>query len=151
MEFTGPVIFLTAFFTMWISQACKMISMSIERGKFYPEGMLELAGMPSSHTATVTSIALGIYFAEGFSPLFAFALISLVYVMDEVMHINFEIGDHSRIINRVMKVFKKLGPHRPTKGRKSVEPFREAWGHNVPEVFMGFILGLLTTSIVSLI
>ena len=157
MEFTGQVIFFTAFFTMLFSQFLKMVIISIKRKKFYPQGFLELAGMPSSHTATITSLTLGIYFVEGFSPLLAFSLISLIYVIDEVLAWEKSISVHSRILNQFVRILqiiplgltsrlkKLMGRGKEVrKITKLATPMREAWGHTNAEVVAGFILGILT-------
>ena len=151
MEFIGKIIFLTAFGTMIISQILKMVVISIKEGKFHPEAVLEIAGMPSSHTATITSLTLGIYFAEGFSSLFAFSLISLVYVIDEVLEIERSVGHHSKIINQILVIFNSLKNRPKNKHKLFLGRLRESWGHTDWEVVFGFLLGLFTTYIVHIL
>ncbi len=151
MEFTGQVVFLTALATMIIAQVAKMLIASFKHGKFSMESVFELAGLPSSHTATATSLTLGVYFAEGFSVLFGVMLLALLYVITDVIFAEMSVSRHAKIINELVPFMKSMG-HKPSKHSHLFEnQMREEWGHTSPEIITGFLLGIIVTMVVYLI
>lgn len=58
--------------------------------------------MPSSHTATVTSLAVSCGIVEGFnSTEFAIALILAIVVIADALSVRAEAGKHAKILNRL--------------------------------------------------
>ena len=151
MEFTAQVVFWTAFFTMCFSQFLKMVTICYRGRKLTPGAFFEMAGMPSSHTAAITSAMLGIYFAQGFSILFAVALLTWIYMVTEVLIHNWSISRHAKIINEILPFLKEIG-HKPSKHNPLFQKeMREDWGHTPLEIIGGFSLGLAITLIVYLL
>ena len=151
MEFTGQVVFLTAFLVMIISQAAKMILTTIKNRKFELRHLFELSGMPSSHTATVTALAIGVYFAEGFSVLFAAMLVLFGFVVSEVVYDKMSISMHAKILNEVRFYLKEKGYKAKKHPIIMEKQMREEWGHTPLEILSGFVLGLVITLIISAI
>jgi len=151
MEFTGQVIFLTAFLTMAISQAAKMVLITLKNRRFSPKSFFELSGMPSSHTAAATALTVSVYLAQGFSVLFAVLLMSLIYVISGVLFDRWSFGNHAKIINEVRHFLKEEG-YKAKKHRQLMEnQVREEWGHTPAEIISGFLLGLIVALVISAI
>ncbi len=99
--------------------------------------ILSPGGMPSSHSALVTSVTLAIGLQEGFgSPLFALSFAIGMVVIYDAAGVRRQAGIHAERINALMKSFFE-GSGIPEKELK------EVLGHTPFEVITGVILGVL--------
>ena len=99
--------------------------------------ILSPGGMPSSHSALVTSVTLAIGFQEGFSsPLFALSFAISMVVVYDAAGVRRQAGMHAERINEMMKSFfeNRVIPE---------EELKEVLGHTSFEVIIGVILGIL--------
>ncbi len=110
-------------------------------------------GMPSSHSAAVTSLCTAIAFEAGLdSPLFAVATIFAVIVMFDATGVRFQAGQQAIIINQLRIDFQLFVDQ--TKGwahKKNEEKMKELktlLGHKPMEVFMGALTGILISIII---
>ena len=90
--------------------------------------------MPSTHSALVSSISTIIYLDFGISPLFAVTLVFSLIVIYDSMGIRYESGKQAEVINDM------AGTN-----------LQEKIGHKPIEVFVGTLLGLIFSLIVSII
>jgi uncharacterized protein len=99
--------------------------------------ILSPGGMPSSHSALVTSVTLAIGLQEGFaSPLFALSFAIGMIVVYDAAGVRRQAGIHAERINELMKsLFEGTGI--PEKELK------EVLGHTPFEVITGVILGIV--------
>ena len=97
--------------------------------------ILGAGGMPSSHTAGITSLATSIGMSEGFgSPLFALAAVFCFIVMYDATGVRRSAGKQAAILNKMME----------SEGNFNVqEKLVELIGHSPFEVFVGVIVGIL--------
>ncbi len=99
-------------------------------------------GMPSSHSAVVTSLAVCIGKEYGFdSGIFAIALVMACVVMYDAAGIRRAAGKQARIINKILE----------TPGLTTVEvqgKLIEALGHTPVQVFVGAIIGIVVGFII---
>jgi len=92
-------------------------------------------GMPSSHSAFVTSLAVGIGLTEGWgSGMFAVSFVFAAVVMYDAAGVRRAAGKQARVLNQLMTIILKEG-HVPT------TKLRELLGHTPFEVVMGALLG----------
>jgi acid phosphatase family membrane protein YuiD len=134
-------LFLSGFLAVLAAQLIKMVVYSIKDKKFRLTNIFELAGMPSSHTATTIALTAAIYFEQGVSSLFIIGLFLSFYVIFDVLTAERTIATHAQIINSLLKWFP---------GKLKFKPIRERWGHNFLEVFVGFTIGLIIAYLVYL-
>lgn len=116
--------------TAILSQTIKVIIETIKSKKLdivrFFDGM---GGMPSTHSALVTSITTLIYLDYGVtSPLFSITLIFSLIVIYDSMGIRYESGNQARILN------KAFGTN-----------LKERLGHRPIETLVGVIFGITTT------
>ncbi|MGN1342380.1 MAG: divergent PAP2 family protein [Bacilli bacterium] len=116
--------------TAILSQTIKVIIETIKSKKLdivrFFDGM---AGIPSTHSALVTSITTLIYLDYGVtSPLFSITLIFSLIVIYDSMGIRYESGNQARILN------KAFGTN-----------LKERLGHRPIETLVGVIFGITTT------
>lgn len=92
-------------------------------------------GMPSSHSAFVTSLAVGIGLTEGWdSGMFAVSFVLAAVVMYDAAGVRRAAGKQARVLNQLMTIMLKEGHVPATK-------LRELLGHTPLEVVMGALLG----------
>jgi len=94
-------------------------------------------GMPSSHSALVTAVALSIGFQGGFdTPIFALATAIAMVIIYDAAGVRRQAGIHAERINEIMKDFIE-------RGRIQEEDLKEMLGHTPFEVITGVLLGAL--------
>lgn len=104
--------------------------------------LLSPGGMPSSHSALVTSVTLSIGLTQGFgSPLFALSFAMAMVVVYDAAGVRRQAGIHAQRINELMKTFLETR-HFPE------NELREVIGHTPFEVITGVIIGILIALLV---
>lgn len=141
-------ILLTAFAAWLLSQLAKVIIYRIINKKFSRERFLGDGGMPSSHSAIVTSVATAAGIQCGWdSPLFAIAAVLAVIVMHDAMGVRQETGKQAKVINNMLKLFESMGRGELT----PEETLKEFVGHTSRQVTVGAAVGILTAVLMNLI
>ncbi len=100
-------------------------------------------GMPSSHTALVTALTIGVGRDAGIdSPLFAVTLLFSLYFVFEAAGLRMEVGNQARTLNELVDELRHT--HHLDRDR-----LKELVGHTWGEVFGGFLYGTLVASLAS--
>lgn len=114
-----------------------IMNRKIELSRFFGDG-----GMPSGHSATVTSVALATGLKTGFdSPIFAVAFIIAIVVMHDASGVRLEAGKQAKVLNELLQVIVDMGSPNLTPEAK----LKEFIGHTHIQVFAGFCLGIIST------
>ena len=104
-------------------------------------------GMPSSHSATVTSVATAAGFIEGWnSSIFAVAVFLAIIVMHDARGVRRETGKQAVVINDMLELFEKMGAGSLT----PEQTLKEFVGHTPLQVLAGGILGFVVAVIMNL-
>lgn len=129
----------------WTAAQClKLLIYWIVNKNLNFERLFGDGGMPSSHSATVTSVALMTGLVTGFdSPVFGVAFILAVVVMHDASGVRLETGKQAKVINELLKIFEDLGKNNLSPEDK----LKEFVGHTHIQVFAGFSLGIIVTLI----
>lgn len=104
--------------------------------------LVATGGMPSSHSATVSGLAFGIGYANGFgSAECVLAMAFAVITMFDAATVRRAAGEHARVLNAIVRDIKELkfDPQRR---------FRELLGHTRKEVFWGMLVGIAWATLV---
>ncbi|MGL5513211.1 MAG: divergent PAP2 family protein [Sporomusa sp.] len=130
-------ILMTAVTAWFTAQVLKIITTYWRYGVFDAGRLLGAGGMPSSHTALVVSLAVGIALKEGLeSDLLAIAVILAGIVMYDAAGVRRAAGKQAKVINKLvreMRVNHKIGDGR----------LKELLGHTPLEVLGGAVHGTL--------
>ncbi|MBB6455395.1 hypothetical protein HNQ94_003895 [Salirhabdus euzebyi] len=109
--------------------------------------MFSTGGMPSSHTATVVSLAMAIGLSEGYlSNHFAISLVLAVIVMHDATGVRRHAGHQAELLNQLTNDFTNLLEvirHPNLKRYETRKKLKELLGHKPAEVFFGAILGIV--------
>ncbi len=132
-------VFWTAIAANVLAQTLKLLIDALLNGRIDWSRLLETGGMPSSHSATVSALAVGVGFASGWdSPLFAVAAILALIVMYDATGIRRQAGKQAELLNLFVREFQHLFEKGFAPG-----PVKELLGHSYLEVLVGAILGAL--------
>lgn len=103
--------------------------------------LLSAGGMPSSHSALVSSLAWAIGLEYGFnSAAYAIAFVFAGVVIYDATGVRRAAGEHARVINRMIQ---DLASGHPLKE----EELKELLGHTPRQVFAGVIFGIVVGGI----
>ena len=118
-------------------QVFKVICDLVKTKKFNFKRIMGAGGMPSSHTAVVTSLAMLVGKSEGFdSAMFAVALVFAMVVMYDAAGVRRAAGKQAHLLNKIIE----------TPGLSNVqvqERLVEVLGHSPLQVIVGAIIGII--------
>jgi len=124
--------------SVWFSiQLFKVVYDLVKTGKFNFKRILGAGGMPSSHSAVVTSLSTMIGKEYGFdSAIFALSLIFACIVMYDAAGVRRAAGKQAKLLNKIVE----------TPGLTSIEVTErlvEVLGHSPKQVFVGALIGVV--------
>lgn len=121
---------LTPFFAWLVAGVSKFIINSI-KAKQLAFGLIGYGGLPSNHSAIVSSMAALIAFKEGVDqPTFGVALTLAFIVILDASSLRQQVGKHAVAINKLAE------------GDKAHKVLRERMGHTRTEIAAGVLVGL---------
>lgn len=104
-------------------------------------------GMPSSHAAAVTSLAVACGLSQGFnSAAFAVACLLCLIVMRDATGVRREAGEQAKVLNRIVQDLFSSTDHDDINRN-----LKELVGHTPLQVFVGFLVGFAIPFLMGLI
>jgi acid phosphatase family membrane protein YuiD len=123
------------------AQALKVLIEWARTRRFNPLRFFDNGGMPSSHTALVTTLTIGMArFAGIGSSMFAVTLLFSLYFMFEAAGLRQEVGNQARLLNDLMDELRHTHHVDPKR-------LKELVGHTWGEVAGGFVFGLIVSAL----
>lgn len=120
-----------------IAQALKVVIELIQTRRLNILRFFDNGGMPSSHTALVTTLTVGVGVYSGVdSSIFSITLVFSLYFVFEAAGLRQEVGNQARVLNDLVEELRAT--HHVDRSR-----LKELVGHTWGEVFGGLLLGLL--------
>ena len=140
LELVGNPYLITALSAWFFAQVIKTILHAVMNGGFSLERLFGDGGMPSGHSATVTSLALFCALMHGtHTHEFAVAAILAIIVCHDAMGVRHETGKQAVLINEIVDAFTKM-----TEEHEIPEiELKEFVGHTPLQVVAGITLGVL--------
>lgn len=138
MEFFEQYKYVIVPLGVWFGiQLFKVIWDLVVTHKFDFKRILGAGGMPSSHSAVVTSLATMIGKTQGFtSPIFALSVIFAFIVMYDAAGVRRAAGKQAKLLNKLIE----------TPGLTNIEVQErlvEVLGHTPTQVIVGAIVGII--------
>ena len=139
--------FLLTGVSSWLwAQIIKTIIHALVTHRFDLSRLVGDGGMPSGHSATVSSLAVAAAFVYGLGSFeFAIAVILAVIVCKDAMGVRLETGKQAAILNEIVKAFDDLST-----GKLSEVKLKEFVGHTPIQVLAGILLGILNAVLLHL-
>ena len=130
---------ITGVSSWFVAQVMKTIIYAIINKKLVLERMVGDGGMPSGHSATVTSLAVISALSYGFDSFqFAVTCLLAIIVCHDAMGVRLETGKQAVVLNELIKAFEEL-----TREEIPETKLKEFVGHTPIQVIAGIILGIL--------
>ncbi len=137
-ELIGNAFLLTSLSSWFFAQVLKVIINAYINRELNWERLIGDGGMPSGHSATVSSLALFTGLRCGFgSAVFAIAAIFAVVVCHDAMGVRQETGKQAVVINEMIEYFSALAER-----KFSHTELTEFVGHTPLQVAAGICIGL---------
>ncbi|VVA98842.1 unnamed protein product [Arabis nemorensis] len=126
----------SAFLAFALAQFLKVFTNWYKEKRWDSKRMISSGGMPSSHSATVTALAVAIGLEEGAgAPAFAIAVVLACVVMYDASGVRLHAGRQAELLNQIVCEFP---PEHPL---STARPLRELLGHTPIQVAAGGVLG----------
>ena len=130
--FVNYYCYLITPFLAWLIAGCLKFLINSIKAKKLAFGLIGYGGLPSNHSAIVSSMAALIAFKEGInSPAFGVALTLAFIVMLDANSLRRAVGKHAVAINQLAK------------NNTEVASLRERMGHTKLEILAGIVVGIL--------
>lgn len=121
-----------------LAQFFKLFTTWYKEKKWDTKRMLDSGGMPSSHSATVTALAMAIGLHEGTGgPAFAIAVVLACVVMYDASGVRLHAGRQAGLLNQIVC---ELPSEHPL---SNIRPLRDSLGHTPLQVVAGAVLGCI--------
>ncbi|MDI3281078.1 MAG: divergent PAP2 family protein [Bacillota bacterium] len=138
-----------AFFGLWanrtlaiclvawlVAQTLKVAHSYLAEGRLNFRRFVGAGGMPSAHSALVTSLATAVGLQEGWNaPVTALAVVFALIVMYDAAGVRYAAGRQAAVLNRIVDELSRSG-------RVREERLKELLGHTPVEVVIGALLGI---------
>jgi uncharacterized protein len=137
--------FMSAFLAALSAQALKFALAWRRTGR--PDGRLFRAsgGMPSVHSALVSSLAFAVGLTEGFDAPYAMIAVGLGFiVLVDAATLRREAGEHAKLLNRIVSHLNSASEEDRIEARR----LEEKLGHRRREVVAGALWGLFVAFVV---
>lgn len=139
---TNP-FFITAVSSWLVAQVLKVIIYGIINKKLDLERLFGDGGMPSGHSATVSSLAVisGLLYGTG-SFEFAISAIVAIIVCHDAMGVRLETGKQAAVINEIVRSFSLLAEENLPEVK-----LKEFVGHTPIQVMAGILIGVINACV----
>lgn len=127
----------------WLAaQVLKFIIHSIVEREIRISRLFGDGGMPSGHSATVSSLFVLVGWSSGLdSPVFALSFIFAIVVMHDATGVRLEAGKQATVIKQLTQAFNSMFFEKDEEIR--TEKLKEFVGHTPTQVAFGCILGIV--------
>ena len=130
--------FIVSVSSWFAAQFLKTVIFAIENKKWDWSRLFGDGGMPSGHSATVSSLAIMSALTFGFDSFqFAVTGILAIIVCHDAMGVRLETGKQAVKINEILEAFELLAPDKISEAN-----LKEFVGHTPIQVIAGILLGI---------
>ena len=137
---TNPFL-ITAILAWFVAQVMKTIIYAVLNKKIRLERMVGDGGMPSGHSATVSSLAtLSLLLYGPGSYEFAISTLLAIIVCHDAMGVRRESGKHAVVLNEMIRIYEKIFSEEEL---TEVE-LKEFVGHTPLQVVAGVAVGIIS-------
>ena len=140
-------VLMVACLSWTTAQILKVIINAIVNKEFSISRLFGDGGMPSGHSATVTSAAIVCGWSYGFASVeFGIAIVVAIIVMHDASGVRLEVGKQATITKEIADVINHLFDDQLDEDIKT-EKLKELVGHTPLQVVVGSILGICVAAL----
>ena len=145
-DLVGNTPLVAALVATFVAPVTKVLLVLLAERRWAPERLLDTGGMPSSHSAAVSALAISLGVIHGWgSPAFAISAVLGSIVMYDATGIRRAAGRHAELINDLVKELSHLFDE-----GFQPEVLKTLLGHTYPQVVAGALLGVGTALVATL-
>ena len=135
--------FIVSVSSWFVAQFLKTVIYALENKKWDWTRLFGDGGMPSGHSATVSSLAMLSALTFGFGS-FEFAVTSIlaIIVCHDAMGVRLETGKQAVALNELLEVFDLIHPNKISEAN-----LKEFVGHTPIQVMAGILLGIVNACV----
>jgi uncharacterized protein len=139
---------ITALLSIFLAQGLKIPIHFFKKGQWKPGLFFQTGGMPSSHSAGVSSLTTYIALKRGLPTIdFALSLVFGLIVMYDAQGIRRQTGELTLKVNSMEELMDKVHKDESVEFKEEKpKKLKEMLGHQPQEVLGGALLGILTGS-----
>ena len=131
--------FIVSVSSWFVAQFLKTVLYALENKKWDWTRLFGDGGMPSGHSATVSSLAIMSALTFGFDSFqFAVTAILAIIVCHDAMGVRLETGKQAVKINEILEAFELIHPDKISEAN-----LKEFVGHTPIQVMAGILLGIV--------
>ena len=135
--------FIVSVSSWFVAQFLKTVIYALENKKWDWTRLFGDGGMPSGHSATVSSLAIMSALTFGFDSFeFAVTAILAIIVCHDAMGVRLETGKQAVKINEILEAFELLAPDKISEAN-----LKEFVGHTPIQVMAGILLGIVNACV----
>ena len=135
--------FIVSVSSWFVAQFLKTVIYALENKKWDWSRLFGDGGMPSGHSATVSSLAIMSALTFGFDCFqFAVTAILAIIVCHDAMGVRLETGKQAVKINEILEAFELLAPDKISEAN-----LKEFVGHTPIQVMAGILLGIVNACV----
>ncbi len=135
--------FIVSVSSWFVAQFLKTVIYALENKKWDWTRLFGDGGMPSGHSATVSSLAIMSALTFGFDSFqFAVTAILAIIVCHDAMGVRLETGKQAVKINEILEAFELIHPDKISEAN-----LKEFVGHTPIQVMAGILLGIVNAII----
>ena len=135
--------FIVSVSSWFVAQFLKTVIYALENKKWDWSRLFGDGGMPSGHSATVSSLAIMSALTFGFDSFeFAVTAILAIIVCHDAMGVRLETGKQAVKINEILEVFELIHPDKISEAN-----LKEFVGHTPIQVMAGILLGIVNACV----
>jgi acid phosphatase family membrane protein YuiD len=121
-----------------ITQLIKVIIILAKKKQLYLRALITTGGMPSAHSAIVSSLCISVAIVEGLgSVAFGISAVLAFVVMFDAAGLRRSVGKQAVILNKIVKELKERGSKIDFE-----HDSREMIGHTIIQVIVGALIGV---------
>lgn len=137
--------FMSAFVAGGAAQFLKFLLASFRARRPQWRELVTSGGMPSGHSALVSSLAFAIGITDGFDAPYAMIAVGFgLIVLVDAVTLRREAGEHARLLNKIVKHLNNVNEEE----RIEAERLQESLGHSRREMIAGVLFGALVAFVV---
>jgi hypothetical protein len=126
----------------FFAQTIKAIFLTFKQKKFRFDLYSLPGGFPSSHSATVSGLAMAVGMISGFDSVpFAISLVLAFFMIYDAKVIRGAAGKQAQSLNRLIEIYNE-------EEEADMDKLRERLGHSILEIVGGIIIGILSALLI---
>lgn len=134
-------VLLSSIAAWFIAQTLKVFILAYKQKRFRFGLYLSPGNFPSSHSAVVSALLVGVGIVEGIdSAIFAVSAILAFFIIYDAKVIRGAAGKQAQSLNRIIE---KLG-----EGSEDFDKLKEILGHSALEISSGIIIGIICSLLI---